>query len=202
MTPFPRRARQPLLIVALSVAAALGGGAVHAQSGSPTPTSSAAPSSVPSAAPDASPDLEQQLAQTRADLASAEAKSKGLQALLDSLDRNYDSMEASRQLLLELRKELPDRREDAQAYLDKIQHLANEADASNLGQPAKRVLETAPTFLDWRDGTYTSQAERDAAFLTSGAAGFATDFTQLKDAVLLSVANRLDALLSLRDRIR
>jgi hypothetical protein len=198
MTQTPRRARQRMLLVALTAFMALGSGAVRAQSDPPSPSPAVSP--VPD--PDASPSLEDQLAQAKADLAAAEAKASGLQTLLDAMDKGYDSMEAARQLLLELRKDLPDRREDAEAYLDKIQHLATEADATNLGQPAKRVLETAPTFLDWRDGTYTSQAERDAAFLTSGAAGFATDFTQLKDAVLLSVANRLDALLSLRDRIR
>ncbi|MFN8622486.1 MAG: hypothetical protein U0869_17260 [Chloroflexota bacterium] len=197
MTQIHRRARQ-LLLVALTASMALGGGVAHAQSASPAPS----PSAAPTVAPDASPGLEDQLAQARADLAAAQQQSKGLQALLDFVTENYDALESSRQLLLELRKDLPDRRADAEVYLDKIQHLATEADATNLGQPAKRLQETAPAFLDWRDGTYVSQAEKDNAFLTSGAAGFATDFSQLKDAVLLSVANRLDALLSLRDRIR
>jgi hypothetical protein len=198
MTQTPRRARQQLLLLALTALLALGGGAASAQSGSPSP----APAASPSIAPDASPGLEEQLAQARSDLAAAQAKAAGLQALLDAMDEDYDSMEAQRQLLLELRKDLPDKRADAEAYLAKIQRLANTADPSHLGQGAARLLETAPTFLDWRDGTYTSQTEKDNAFLSSGAAGFPTDFTQFKDAVLLSVANRLDALLTLRDRIR
>ncbi len=144
----------------------------------------------------------EELAQAKAELAKAQAKADGLQDLLDALDEDYDAMEAQRQLLLELRKDLPEARDDAQAYLDKIQRLANKADPSRLGQFASRMLETAPTFLSWRDEDFASPAERDAAFLTSGASGFTTDFTELKDAVLLSVANRLDAILSLRDRIR
>ena len=75
-------------------------------------------------------------------------------------------------------------------------------DPARLGQPASRLLETAPTFLDWRDEDFATPGERETAFLTSGASGFGTDFDDLKNAILLTVANRLDALLTLRDRIR
>ena len=195
MTASPRRARQRRLLLALTVClVAVGGGTAAAQSVSPAPSLAVDP--------DASPGLAEELAQAKAELAKAQAKADGLQNLLDALDEDYDAMEAQRQLLLELRKDLPDARDDAEAYLDKIQRLANRADASRLGQFASRMLETAPTFLTWRDEAFASAAEREAAFITSGATGFTTDFTELKDAVLLSVANRLDAILSLRDRIR
>ena len=199
MTASPRRARQRWLLVALTAClATLGGGVASAQTDSPAPSVAASPA----ADPGATAELEAELAQAKAELAKAQAKADGLRNLIDAFDENYDAMEAQRQLLLELRKDLPDARDDAEAYLDKIQRLANAADASRLGQFATRVLETAPTFLSWRDEDFGSIAEREAAFLTSGASGFTTDFTELKDAVLLSVANRLDALLSLRDRIR
>jgi hypothetical protein len=167
---------------------ALGGGSVAAQSVSPVPSSGAA----------GDPTLEDQLAAANARIAQLEAQNERIDDLLGAFDDMYDGMEAERQLLIPI----PEEREPAEAYIQRLQTLAVVSDPTRLGQPASRLLETAPTYLDWRDGDYPTQAERDAAFLSSGAAGFGRDFDELEQAVLLTVANRLDALLNLRDRIR
>jgi len=192
MTQTPTRVRQRLLLVTLTACMALGAGSVAAQSVTPAP----------SAAVSADATLEDELAEARAQLRALTVERDRLEALLTAFDDLYDPMEADRQLLVELRKPLPEERSVAEAYLARIGQLAVLSDPARLGQPASRIRETAPSFLEWRDGAFASPAERDAAFLTSGAAGFGTDFDELKNAILLTVANRLDALLTLRDRIR
>ena len=195
MTQTPIRVQGRLLALTLTVLMAFGAGTAAAQSVSPSPLASPAPQPT-------TPTLEDQLAASQAELAQVTAQRDGLQKIMDTLDTQYNAMEASRQLLLEMRKTLPDGRTDAEAYLGRIQKLANLSDPEHLGQPASRMMETAPTYLDWRDQSFPSQAEADAAFLSSGAAGFSSAFDELKDAILLDAANQLDALLTLRDRIR
>ncbi len=192
MTHPQPRVRQRLLIVALTACTVLGGGSVAAQSVSPSPAGS----------PSADRSLEEQLAAAQAEVAALTEQNHRLDDLLSAFDDMYDGMEAERQLLLELRKPIPEERADAEAYFTRLQALSVISDPTRLGQPASRLQETAPIYLDWRDGTYVSQADKDAAFLSSGAAGFGKDFDDLQKAILLTVANRLDALLNLRDRIR
>jgi hypothetical protein len=152
--------------------------------------------------PDASPSVEDRLAEAQATITSLRAENERLVGSIHLIDDYADPMEADRQLLLELRKPLPEDRPTAEAYLERLHRLAQLADPATLGQPADRVLENAPAFLDWRDTTFQSQQEADQAFATSGAAGFGARFEDFRDAVLLVVANRLDALLTLQDRAR
>jgi len=192
MFQMPLRVRQRMLVTTLVALMALGAGGAAAQSVSPSPAAGA----------DAGPTLDQQLAAARTEITALTVERDRLQDLLSAFDTLYDPMEADRQLLVELRKPIPDVRDSAEAYLERLRRLSVVSDPARLGQPSSRLLETAPIFLDWRDGTYTSQGERDAAFVASGASGFSTDFDDLQKAILLTVANRLDALLTLRDRIR
>ena len=112
----------------------------------------------------------------------------------------YDQMEADRLLMLALRKDLPATRPEAMAYLDQLQKLALASDPANLGTLAQRVIEAAPIYLDWRDKTFASTAESDAAYIESGASGFDTNLRAFRDGALLTVADRLDAVLNLLDR--
>jgi hypothetical protein len=201
MTHPQPRVRRRLLITALTACMAVGGGSVAAQTVSPSPASLAAASPGASTTP-GDPTVEDQLAAANAQIAQLTDQNHRLDDLLTAFDDMYDGMEAERQLLLELRKPIPEERKDAEAYFNRLQALAIISDPSRLGQPASRLLETAPIYLDWRDGTYASQTEQDNAFLSSGAAGFGKDFDDLQKAILLTVANRLDSLLNLRDRIR
>lgn len=114
----------------------------------------------------------------------------------------YDPMEADRLLLTELRKQLPATRLEAEAYLNRMQRLALISDPARLGPVAGRVQEVAPVYLDWRDQQFATPQEANAAYLESGASGFDTNWTLFRNAILLTVANRLDTVLSVMDRAR
>jgi hypothetical protein len=125
--------------------------------------------------------------------------------LLDSLqrfDELYEPLEADRQLLFELRKGLPETRPEAEAQLERIRSLALSSDPARLGQLVDRVGETAPAFLDWRFGEFGSTEEFSSAYVESGANAFDTSMEEFRAEVLRSVANRLDGLLTILDRVR
>ena len=69
---------------------------------------------------------------------------------LSHFDDTYEPMEADRQLLFELRKDLPETRPEAEAQLERMRSLALAADPAHLGQLVDRLEEAAPAFLDWR----------------------------------------------------
>ena len=149
-----------------------------------------------------SPSVEDQLRAAEAEVRQLSVERDRLQDALAGFADLYDAMESDRQLLLELRKDLPTERADAESYLTRMQTLALRSDPTRLSQLASRVQETAPVFLDWRQTDFATPAEASQAYLESGAAGFDTDFEEFRTAILLTVANRLDALLTLQDRIR
>ncbi len=125
--------------------------------------------------------------------------------LIDSLqrfDELYEPLEADRQLLFELRKGLPETRPEAEAQLERIRSLALSSDPARLGQLVDRVGETAPAFLDWRFGEFGSTEEFSSAYVESGANAFDTSMEEFRAEVLRSVANRLDGLLTILDRVR
>jgi hypothetical protein len=165
------------------------------------PSAGAQELTLASAPPTAAPTLEERLAAAEARVAELQAENDRLRDAVTSMNGLATPMEADRQLLLELRKTLPEDRPSAEAYLERLHRLSAASDPARLGQPADRVLENAAVFLDWRDQAFGSQLEADQAFAQSGAVGFGLRFEEFRDAVLLTVANRLDALLTLRDRV-
>jgi hypothetical protein len=123
-------------------------------------------------------------------------------AVIEGLERIYEPLEADRLLLIELRKELPEARSEAEEYLARTQQLALIANPARLGPSISRVLASAPIYLDWRDGTYATPEEASLAYQETGAAGFDRTWSDFRNDVLLSVSNQLDAVLSAVDRIR
>jgi len=148
------------------------------------------------------PSVEDRLRAAEAEVRQLVAERERLQDALTGFADLYEPMETDRQLLLELRKALPELRPDAESYLARMQSLALRSDPTRLSQLASRVLETAPVFLDWRDTDFATQQEASQAYRATGASGFNTDFEEFRTAILLTVANRLDALLALQDRLR
>ncbi len=144
------------------------------------------------------------------------ASNADLQATLDSLaqerdrlaasiqrfDDLYDPLESDRQLLFELRKEMPETRGEAEARLKRIRDLALTSDPQRLGQLVDRVDEAAPAFLDWRFGEFESSADFTQSYVESGANAFDATFEELESEALMTVANRLDSLLTILDRVR
>jgi hypothetical protein len=125
--------------------------------------------------------------------------------LVDTLSRFddiYAPMEADRQLLFELRKDLPESRPEAEAQLERMRSLALAADPAHLGQLVDRLDESAPDYLDWRFADHASDTEAAQAYVDTGASAFDTTLAEFHNEVLLSVANRLDGILTAIDRAR
>lgn len=125
--------------------------------------------------------------------------------LSDSLNhfgQLYDPLEADRQLLLVLRKGLPETRPEAEAQLDRIRDLALSSNPARLGQLLDRVDDATPAFLDWRFTQFTSSQEATEAYINTGANAFDSSMDEFRSEVLMSVANRLDGLLNVIDRVR
>lgn len=125
-----------------------------------------------------------------------------LRASLQRFDDLYEPLEADRQLLFELRKGLPETRPEAEAQLERIRSLALASDPARLGRLVDRVEETAPAFLDWRFGDFSSSEEFTSAYISTGANAFDTTMEEFRSEVLMAVANRLDGLLTILDRVR
>jgi len=121
---------------------------------------------------------------------------------LHRFDDLYEPLEADRQLLFELRKDLPETRPEAEAQLARIRTLALSSDPARLGQLVDRVGETAPAFLDWRFTEFASPIEASDAYVNSGANAFDSTMNEFRNEVLMSVANRLDGILTIIDRVR
>ena len=125
--------------------------------------------------------------------------------LRDSLgrfDELYAPLEADRQLLFELRKDLPETRPEVEAQLDRIRSLALTSDPARLGRVVDRLDDAAPAFLDWRFGEYVTPQEINEAYIETGANAFDSSMSDFRSEVLMSVANRLDGLLTILDRAR
>jgi FtsZ-binding cell division protein ZapB len=135
-------------------------------------------------------------------LTSISTERDRLQASIAHFDDLYDPLEADRLLLVELRKGLPETRPEVEAQLARIKRLALSSNPSRLGQVVHRVGEAAPAFLDWRFDQFATTEEATAAYVSSGANAFESNMDAFRDAVLLSVANRLDGLLNVIDRVR
>jgi TolA-binding protein len=193
----PSRLGAGLRAVAAACVLTVAGSAVGvAQQPSISPLDGASPSAL------SSPSVEEQLQAAQTEVRRLTVERDRLRDALAGIADLYDPMESDRQLLLELRKQLPEERVDAESYLTRMQTLALESDPTRLSQLASRVKETAPVFLEWRQTDYPTPAEANQAYLDSGASGFSTDFEEFRSAILLTVANRLDALLTLQDRVR
>jgi hypothetical protein len=141
--------------------------------------------------------LERRVVELLGELTLVRAERDRLQRLLDRLVAQDSRLEADRLLLTELRKDLPETRTEAEAYLQRLRRLASISDPARLAPLATRMTTTGSTFLDWRHEAFDSGDARSRAFAESGAHGFPTAFTNFRNAVLLTVSNRLEGLLIL-----
>ena len=125
-----------------------------------------------------------------------------LRKSFDRFDKLYAPLEADRQLLVELRKSLPETRPEAEAHLGRIRDLALASDPAGLGRIVERLDDSVPAFLDWRFGDYDSVQAYTDAYVETGANAFDSSMEEFRSQVLMSVANRLDSLLTILDRVR
>jgi FtsZ-binding cell division protein ZapB len=121
---------------------------------------------------------------------------------LEHFEDLYAPLEADRQLLFELRKDLPETRPEAEVQIARMQDLALSSDPQRLGRLVDRISDSAPAFLDWRFGEHASSQEFTQAYVETGANAFDGAMDDFRSEVLMSVANRLDGLLTILDRAR
>ena len=153
-----------------------------------------------------------QLTQVQGELAKLKAQVDQLNAQLKAQQQSgklstrlndlSGFLETDRALLLELRKNLPESRAEAETYLERLQTLALKSDPNRFGNLARRVRESAPAFLNWREKQFNTQEEAAQAFVQSGAQSFRGAFSNLNEAILLSVVNHIESLLDLLDSLR
>jgi hypothetical protein len=102
------------------------------------------------------------------------------------------SMDADRLLLFEVRKDLPNKRSDADAYLKHLKELAARSDAARLVPKVNRMIEQAPTYYDWLEKNIQNQTDNQNEYVVGGARGFLVAFQDFQNEVMLIVINRLE----------
>ena len=100
--------------------------------------------------------------------------------------------EADRRLLAELRKMVPENRQEAEIFLARLKKLAERADPVRLAPRANRVLEQAPIYYDWLETEFETAEEQIYEYYIGGAQGFSRALQEFQNAVLMTAINRLD----------
>lgn len=101
-------------------------------------------------------------------------------------------MDADRLLLVEIRKDLPQQRGEADAYLKRLKELSAQSDPARLVPKVNRLMEQAPIYYNWVEKDIANQSENSNEYLVSGARGFVVAFQDFQNTLLLTVINRLE----------
>ena len=118
-----------------------------------------------------------------------------LEAEVMALKEEVAPLEAHRLLLVEIRKSTPDARRAATAYWQGLKRLAVEVDPS-LGPKADRVLRLLPVYFDWIEESFATSCDSVDALINTGAVDFGTVATDFEKDVLLTLINRMDAIVT------
>jgi hypothetical protein len=103
-----------------------------------------------------------------------------------------ESLESDRLLLVEIRKQVPENRLEAEIYLNRLKMLSSESDPVRLVPLIKRVLDNAPIYFDWLDTEFESPEEEVAEYYIGGARGFHFALEEFRSAVMFAIVNRLE----------
>jgi TolA-binding protein len=123
------------------------------------------------------------------------------QGSLESLREMSDTVERHRLLLVELRKELPESREESIAYWNTMKTIASRADTA-LASPADKVILKIDNYFDWNERTPSPTAPVDdymawlADYSTSGAIAYEEANVTFTREALLSVIGQMDTVVS------
>ena len=118
-----------------------------------------------------------------------------LEARVTALQEEVAPLEAHRLLLVEVRKTTPDTRKAAMEYWQEMKRLAVQVDPS-LGPKADRVIRLIPVYFDWIEQTFTTSCDSVSALINTGAVDFGTLVTDFEKDVLLTLINRMDAIVA------
>ena len=117
---------------------------------------------------------------------------------VEGLDQLQDQLEADRLLLVELRREDPETREDAEHYWATIKRIAVKSDPA-LSPKADEVTRDLPAYYDWIEREFVSTREAQISYLLTGAAAYGESVDGFWSAFLMVVIDRIDALGRLGD---
>ena len=125
---------------------------------------------------------------------AAEPAPRNPKRILDSVEISglADKLEADRLLLSEIRKDVPEAREEAESYLIRLKELAEKSDPVKLAPLFDRVLDQAPIYFRWLETEYETQDEQITEYYVGGARGFAFAMENFRSAVFFVIMNRLD----------
>ncbi len=135
---------------------------------------------------------QQQVEQVTAELKEGKAALSQVEQKGASLEKVVEQLAIDRLILVELRKDLPTRRQAALDYWKVVRGLAAQSDTV-LGTKANQVLQATPDFFDWREATFSSQEEKGAMYYLLGAKRYDDLVDQFRNEALLVVVRRLDA---------
>ena len=123
---------------------------------------------------------------------------------LESLREISDAVEKHRLLLVELRKELPETREESETYWNTMKTVAARADPA-LASPADKVILKIDNYFDWNERTPSPTAPADdylawlADYSTSGAVAYEDANLVFIREALLAVIGQMDTVVSRLD---
>ena len=118
-----------------------------------------------------------------------------IEAEVTALKGEVVTLEALRLLLVEVRKSTPETRKSAEEYWQGIKRLAVEVDPS-LGPKADRVIRLIPVYFDWIEEAFATSCDSVDALVNTGAIDFGTVVTDFQKDVLLTLINRMDAIVA------
>ena len=101
-------------------------------------------------------------------------------------------LESDRLLLVEIRKQVPEDRTEAEIYLQRLKTLASQSDPVRLVPLGNRVLENSITYFDWLVTEFESSEEELYEYYIGGARGFHFALEEFRSAAMFVVINRLE----------
>jgi len=148
----------------------------------------------------------QTLAQQKSEFELLSSAQKQIEAYgqnnLDSLREMSDTVEKHRLLLVELRKELPQTREESLSYWISMKTIAAKADPA-LAPPADKVILKIDNYFDWSDRTPSVTASSDdfldwrfVDYTSSGADAYLEATASFTKEAMLAVIAEMDTVVS------
>ena len=122
--------------------------------------------------------------------------SRQLDAASVAVRRGVAGLANDRLLLADMRKDAPQRRDEAVLHWQNIKDLAVKS-APSLGSSVEKVTKALPAYFNWAEREFATTEESRLTYLLTGAAGYDSSADEFWQQFLLVVINRLDILVGL-----
>lgn len=121
------------------------------------------------------------------------SQKEAVDRVIATVRETTDVLDNDRSLLIELRKDTPPARTEAEDHWRNIKSLAIRSDPS-LSRPADRVLDAADAYFAWQEKDHATQQEATDDYFSSGAGAFFDEIEDFKKDVLFMLILRLDTI--------